>query len=165
MNPEQLAKAGNEHSHQAALFCWVAMAQNRGFEAANDMAAYANVGNAERYGTAQAVPELKWFHAIPNGGSRGDTAKSARIQGGMMKAEGVKPGVADTFLPVRRGVWPGLYIEMKKPAEKPKRADSKGGLSDKQEEFRDFVKAQGFGWVVCYSWREAADILQLYFTT
>lgn len=165
MNPEQLAKAGNEHSHQAALFCWVAMAMNRGFEAANDMAAYANVGNAERYGVAQAVGELRWYHAIPNGGSRGDTVKSARIQGGMMKAEGVKPGVADTFLPVHRGAWPGLYIEMKKPAERPKRAGSSGGVSELQSEFGTFVKAQGFGWVVCYSWREAADILQQYLTS
>lgn len=163
MNPEQLAKSGTEHGEQAALFCWAAKAASRGFAAAWDMEAYASFDRAEAlYGSENAVPELEWFHAVPNGGSRGDTARSAKIQGGIMKAEGVKPGVADTFLPVRRGQWPGLYIEMKKGTERKKKD---GGMSDKQVEFRDFVQAQGYGFVTCYSWREAATILQQYLET
>ena len=81
-----------------------------------------------------------------------------------MKAQGVRQGVADLSLPVRRGAWSGLYIEMKKPDEKPKREGSKGGVSDEQNEFGEFVKAQGFGWIVCYSWREAAEVIEKYLT-
>lgn len=139
MTPEQLAKSGSEHAHQTALFAWCAI----------------NVG---------IYPELKWFHAIPNGGNRGDTAQSRAIEGGRMKAEGVKRGVADCFLPVKRGVWSGLYIEMKKPGLEPKTAKSNGGLSDEQIEFGKFVKNQGFGWIVCYSWVEAKNILIEYLT-
>lgn len=140
MTPDQLAKPGSEHAHQTALFAWCAL----------------SVG---------MYPELKWFHAIPNGGNRGDTEKSRSIEGGKMKAEGVKKGIPDCFLPVKRGVWSGLYIEMKKPDMRPKREGSKGGLSDEQIEFGKFAKSQGFGWVVCYSWIEAKEILEQYLTT
>lgn len=139
MTPEQLAKSDSEHAHQTALFAWCAL----------------SVG---------MYPELQWFHAIPNGGNRGDTEKSRSIEGGKMKAEGVKKGVADCFLPVKRGIWSGLYIEMKKPGLEPKTLKSKGGLSDEQMAFAEFVKTQGFGWIVCYSWIEAKEILEKYLT-
>lgn len=137
MTPETLAKSGSESAHQTALFAWCAL----------------NVGK---------YPALKWFHAIPNGGSRGDDAKSRAIRGGKLKAEGVKSGIADTFLPAAHGGWNGLYIEMKKPAEKPKREGSKGGLSDDQIQFATFARNNGYGWCVCYSWEEAKDVLIAY---
>ena len=56
-------------------------------------------------------PELEWLHAVPNGGFR--HAATA----GRMKAEGVKGGVPDVSLPVPRGGYHGLYIEMKAPGE------------------------------------------------
>ena len=136
MTPEQLAKNGSEAAHQTALFCWAAL-------------------NAVRW------PELRWFHAVANGGSRGDNKRSAMIRGGQLKAQGVKAGVSDTFLPVKRGEWSGLYIEMKKPSERPKRGGS-GGVSDEQAAFGLFVQAQGFGFVVCYGWDEAARVLEQY---
>lgn len=139
MTPETLAKSGTESAHQKALFAWAAL----------------NVKN---------WPELKWFHAIPNGGSRGDNAQSRSIRGGSLKAEGVRSGVSDTFLPAKRGPWSGLYIEMKKPSEKPVKATSKGGVSDEQREFGAFVQSQGFGFVVCYSWQEAIEVLVSYLT-
>lgn len=138
MKPEQIAKE-SEASHQVALFAWVAL-------------------NVKRW------PELKWLHHIPNGGSRGDDAKGRAIRGGQLKAQGVRTGVADIFLPVRRAAWSGLYIEMKKPSEKPKREGSKGGVSEDQAEFGSFVISQGFGWCVCYSWEEAKNILENYLT-
>ena len=52
-------------------------------------------------------PELRLLYAIPNGGHR-HKAVAAKL-----KAEGVKPGVPDLCLPVRRGEYSGLYIEMK----------------------------------------------------
>ena len=52
-------------------------------------------------------PELALLYAIPNGGHR--HIQVAR----RLKAEGVKPGVPDICLPVPRGNWSGLYIELK----------------------------------------------------
>jgi hypothetical protein len=159
MTPEQLAKGGSEHGHQVALFAYVAMAYNRGFMLADHWAAGNELPLREDAATP-AIPALKWFHAIPNGGARGD-GRSGAIRGGHLKAEGVRSGVADTFLPLPRGGYAGLYIELKKPTEKPK-VKGKGGLSDEQLEFRDYVQSAGYGWVVCYSWREAADVLRMY---
>ena len=109
-----------------------------------------------------------------------------------MKAEGVRQGVADVFLPwpvyekqtvyvelegeskfdigelitrkaeVNRIRWCGLYVEMKKPSLKPKSSEAKGGLSDEQIEFASYAKRNGYGWIVCYSWREAATAIQDY---
>lgn len=101
-------------------------------------------------------PELEWFHAIPNGGLR------SKAQAGKLKAEGVKSGVCDCFLPVARRGYHGLYIEMKKPSERPKREGSKGGVSDSQKEFMDFVGKQGYVWGVCYTWQEATEALTWY---
>lgn len=137
MTPEQLAQSGTEAAHQTALFCWCAM-------------------NMARF------PELEWMHHIPNGGGRGSTKKHAMIVGGQLKAQGVKKGVSDICLPVKRGQWSGLYIEMKKPTERPQREGSKGGVSEEQIAFGAFVQGQGFGFVVCYSWDEAAKIIEQY---
>jgi len=52
-------------------------------------------------------PELQLLHHIPNGGKR-SASEAARF-----KATGVKPGVPDLCLPVPRGRYHGLYIEMK----------------------------------------------------
>lgn len=66
-------------------------------------------------------PRWRQAFAIPNGGLRSKKT-AARL-----KAEGVKAGVPDIFLPVPVGLWSGLFIEMKRP---------KGGrLSDGQREF------------------------------
>lgn len=53
-------------------------------------------------------PELKTIYHIPNEGKR------SRIGGGALRASGLKAGVPDLCLPVSRGGWNALYIEMKK---------------------------------------------------
>ena len=53
-------------------------------------------------------PELAMMYHIPNGGSRG------KVEAIRFKAEGVKAGVPDICLPVPRGTWHGLYIELKR---------------------------------------------------
>lgn len=130
-------KKESEAAHQAAIFEWAEL-------------------NMHRY------PCLRWLHAIPNGGSRGDTAKGRAIHGAAMKAQGVRRGVADIFLPVRVPPLSGLYIELKKPDQKPKREGSKGGISDEQREFGMFVISQSFRFKVCYGWREAVDEIEKY---
>lgn len=163
MNPWQLA-GPSEHSQQVALFCFCAKARQYGFELAKQQSSYepnfAELGNYSR--PVKMIPELAWFHAIPNGGNRGDTARSRAIEGGRMKAEGVKPGVFDTFWPLQRGgtdvrltdAYCGLYLEMK---------SEKGVISKEQIEFGKYVETQNYAVKVCYNWLEAADALQWYY--
>jgi len=154
----KLAEGASEHTHQVALFSWCAVAALHGFVVADKWADGMPIGDAKALHGSNAVPELRWYHAIPNGGARGDDAKSRAIRGGQLKAEGVKVGVSDTFLPVKRGIWSGLYIELKKPGKGSK-------VSEEQSEFGEFVKAQGFGFIVCYGWKEAKETLIMYLQT
>lgn len=89
-------------------------------------------------------PELRWLFAIPNGGQRHIKVASK------MKAEGVKAGVWDLFLPVAKEGYHGLFIEMKIKPNK---------LNDNQVEFQEFIDKQGYKSVVCYSWGEAQEEL------
>lgn len=151
MSPDDLSAKGTEHGLQAGLFAWAAMAQMYGYAVADDMEAY----NAKYFKQFQPVrypvPQLRWLHAIPNGGLR--SAKA----GALMKAEGVKKGVADIFLPIADEInrLHGLYIEMKAGTNKQ---------SDEQIEFEKFVSEQGYAYHVCYDWRSAATILKDYLT-
>lgn len=137
LTPETLARSGSEDAHQTALFCWASMHQTQ----------YA---------------ALRWLFAIPNGGSRGDDAKTRAIRGSRLKATGVKVGVSDILLPVKRGPYSGLFIEMKRPELKPKREGSKGGASDEQLEFGAFVQSEGYGFIVCYGWQHAVEVIEAY---
>lgn len=101
-------------------------------------------------------PPLALLFAIPNGGFRHIT--TARN----MKAEGAKPGVPDLFLPVARGGFHGLFIEMKRPGVKPKRASSKGGLSDVQIAWKADLEGQGYRVAVCYGFEEAKHMIEAY---
>lgn len=92
-------------------------------------------------------PELKWLFAIPNGGHRSKAAA------GKAKAEGVKKGVLDLCLPVRRGRYTCLYIEMKFGKNKP---------TQEQLDFIAFVEGQGAKCVVCHSWEEAKTVIENY---
>jgi hypothetical protein len=133
--PEDLAASGSEDGHQAAVFCWASM----------------NVGK---------YPPLKYFHSIPNGGSR-HIAEATK-----MVAAGLRKGVLDTFLPwpVRQlwsslnpdGSYHGCYIEMK---EASKRTHKNGGMTDQQVEFMLYCGAAGYFAKVCYGWTEARDTL------
>lgn len=160
ISPEYLAKSGSEHGEQSALFCWINMARLRGFECANNTSLY---GMPWVYTDNEVVPELRWAHAIPNGGGR------TAAQGGQLKSEGVKGGVADVFLPVPT-YWPffgdlhpkgvvkycGLYIEMKKAKGVP------SSLTSDQLDFGAFVTKHGYLWMVCYGWKQATTLVQAY---
>ena len=93
-------------------------------------------------------PELRLMFAIPNGGHRN------LLVAKKMKAEGVKAGVPDIFLPVARGGFHGLFVEMKAESARPKKG-GKGGLSDVQCEWIGELRRQGYRVAVCYGRDEA----------
>lgn len=92
-------------------------------------------------------PELKWLHHIPNGGKR-NAAEAARF-----KAQGVKAGVSDLFLPAAHGGYFGLYIEMKYGKNKP---------TEQQEQFLHDMRIAGYKTCVAYSAEEAINELKSY---
>ncbi len=53
-------------------------------------------------------PELKLLYAVPNG------ARVSRTQAVKLSLEGMKAGVPDLCLPVKRGDYNGLYVELKR---------------------------------------------------
>ena len=93
-------------------------------------------------------PELKLLYHIPNGGRR-DAAEAANL-----KRQGVRPGVPDMCLPVARGGYHSLYVELK-------RRDG-GRLSEHQKQFIHELQAQGNAAVVCHGAREAVDLIIKY---
>lgn len=58
-------------------------------------------------------PEIDLMFHIPNGGSRN------KLEAANLKKQGVKAGVPDLFLPVGRGSYHGLFIELKYGKNKP----------------------------------------------
>lgn len=86
-------------------------------------------------------PRLAMLFAIPNGGARHKAVASR------MKAEGVRRGVPDLFLPVV-GVngAAGLWIEMK---------TTRGRLSPEQIWWRDHLRDH-YDYALCRNWQEAA---------
>jgi len=93
------------------------------------------------------VPELALLFAIPNGGKRN------KATAGKLKAEGVKAGVPDICMPVARGRFHGLYIELKAPGGKP---------SDSQGKWIKDLTAQGYYACVCVGWESAKMVIEAY---
>ena len=95
----------------------------------------------------QQYSELKLLHHIPNGGKRDPiTARN-------LKAEGVKAGVPDICLPVARGQYHGLYIELK---------TQKGKVQKNQKEWLNALNKEGYATKVCYGWLEARKVIEDY---
>jgi hypothetical protein len=96
---------------------------------------------------AAFYPELRWMFAVPNGGDR-HPAVAAKL-----KAEGVKRGVLDVWLPIARQGFHGLVIEMK----------VKGNdLSKEQREWKTRLEANGYKVAVCYGFEAARHAIQDY---
>lgn len=92
-------------------------------------------------------PELALMLHIPNGGHR-HKATAVRL-----KREGVKAGVPDIYLPVPRGAYAGLWIELK---------SAKGSLSELQRWWVARLRGQGYAVGVCYGWEQARDAIVEY---
>ncbi|MDR2515650.1 MAG: VRR-NUC domain-containing protein [Christensenellaceae bacterium] len=93
-------------------------------------------------------PELVLAHAVPNGGSR------HKVEAARLKAQGVRAGIPDIFIPVPRGIYHGAYIELKR---------TKGGrLSKAQKEIIPRLREQGYFVAVCEGWFDAAGATLAY---
>jgi hypothetical protein len=92
-------------------------------------------------------PDLRLLYAIPNGGDR-HPAVAAKL-----RAEGVRAGVPDYCLPVPRGPYHGLYVELKTPTGYPSR---------EQREWIAALREQGYRAEVCRGWQAAWDVLMEY---
>lgn len=93
-------------------------------------------------------PELKLLYHVPNGGSR------KKSEAGRFKAEGVKAGVPDLCLPVARGGYHGLYVELKRLKGSKTSEDQKAWIAHLTE--------QGYCAVVCKGWEAAAKVITKY---
>lgn len=92
-------------------------------------------------------PELKLLHHCPNGGSRN---KREAVK---LKQMGVLAGVADLHLPVPKGEYGSLYIEMKY---------DDGRLENSQKQFLRDTAAAGNFCAVCYDATAAIEIIEEY---
>ena len=96
------------------------------------------------------LPELRLLFHVPNGAER-HPAVAAKL-----KKQGVKAGVPDLFLPVARGGWHGLFVEMKK---------RKGGrVSDAQKQWISDLEGEMYRCVVANGAEEACDAIFKYLT-
>lgn len=120
-----------EHEHQVALIHW---ARKVPIGQASDVMPGARVAD--------------YLLAIPNGGKRSSAREGARL-----KAEGVKPGVSDLLLPLRRGGFAGLWLEMKAPGKKP---------SADQAEWIERMNRAGYFATWADDWQKAAQIITGY---
>lgn len=120
-------KGSPEHDEQVKVFEWASVMSNK-------------------------IPELKLLFAIPNGAFYGGHWSVAN----KMKAEGIKKGVPDIFLPVGRCADDneyGLWIEMKAGKNKP---------SQEQLWWLEQLEFQGYRVKVCYSAQEAIEEIEDY---
>ena len=93
------------------------------------------------------LPEYALF-AVPNAG-----AGAQRGQAGKMKAEGTRKGIPDLLLPVAKGDFRGLAIEMK---------SATGSVKPEQREVQDWLLEQGWRVWVCRSSEQAIGAISEY---
>lgn len=100
-------------------------------------------------------PELALAFAIPNGGLRDPRTAAA------LRAEGVKAGVPDIFLPVSRTKYHGFFIELKRPKSEGKQ---RGYATPEQKEWHCKLTVEGYACAVAIGWEQALDFLIQYLT-
>ena len=92
-------------------------------------------------------PSLKFLYHIPN-------ERSDKRQAAILKQMGVKRGVPDLCLPVARGRYHGLYIEMKRTFG--------GVVSDDQKWWKQQLTENGYACVICKGWEAGKEALLWY---
>ena len=99
------------------------------------------------YAVERAKPELQLLYHVPNGGKRDYYTARA------LKRRGVRPGVPDLCLPVARGKYHGLYIELKVGKNTP---------TEYQTKMIRLLREQGYAAIVCYGWKDAQTAILQY---
>lgn len=115
------SRGSPEFQNQAALFAW-----------------------ARSPAVARQYPALRLMSCSLNG------VKLTTAQAGKAKAAGMLAGEHDVRLPVARGRWIGLSIEMKAGDNRPTKA---------QLDYGEALEAEGWRVAYCWSWTEARDII------
>jgi len=92
-------------------------------------------------------PELSLLFHVPNGGGRDE------VEGRHLKEQGLKKGVPDLCLPVARGKYHALYIELKTEDGRP---------SEYQKWWIEKLNAQGCFAEVCHGWKSAVKTIEWY---
>jgi hypothetical protein len=86
--------------------------------------------------------------AIPNGSNK-NPASAAKFQ-----REGLRKGIPDLMVPIPKGGFMGLFLEMKRTKNaKP---------SKEQQEWIEFLNQMGYFAIVCYGADEAIAVIQRY---
>ena len=93
-------------------------------------------------------PELKLMHHTPNEGKRSVST------GARMKKEGLISGVPDIHLPVAKGNYHSLYIELKRIKYSK--------ISKEQEEFIRLLNMYDNFAIICYGWEQAIKVIEWY---
>lgn len=97
---------------------------------------------------SRVFPELKLLYHVPNEGKRSKTA------GAILKAMGLKKGVPDVVLPVARGNYHGLYIELK--------CVDSGHATKEQLWWLEQLEWQGYAVAICRGWQRASLVITNY---
>lgn len=105
-------------------------------------------------------PELHWLYAIPNGAKLPfktvtRSGRSFRVcpEAQKLKDEGLRSGVPDLCLPVPRGKYHGLYIEMKAEDGEP---------SEAQLAWLEALNAQGYMAALAFGFEQARETIESY---
>lgn len=101
-------------------------------------------------GARPTWPELALLFSIPNAGKR--SWRTAN----MMRTEGLRSGVPDLCLPVPRGKYHGLFIELKRSDGRPR------DVTAAQLDWLFALQNQGYRVQVCYGSGQAIELLTEY---
>jgi hypothetical protein len=93
-------------------------------------------------------PDLKLMFHVTNEGRRTVQHTQSLLR------QGMKPGVPDIFLPIAKGPYHGLFIEMKRRIG--------GRQTPEQKEWQRALLEEGYCAVVCKGFEEAKDVIDWY---
>ena len=77
--------------------------------------------------------------------------KASRQRLAILQGLGVRAGVSDLFLPLARGGYFGLWLELKKIGAKP---------TAEQKQWLASMRQRGYAGYVCEGWRAAVEVLR-----
>lgn len=113
----------------------------------------------------EQITVVRWFDlshrdlkgrliAVPNGAHLAGSGKQRAAKMARMKAEGLRPGFPDLFLPVPAHGFHGLAIEMKR---------QKGSTTSREQiEWLNWLAEQGYMTALCKGAQAAMDTINSY---